>query len=73
MPIVIDDGHHKIQYTDMEKILLDLSNASETTIRSIEELLVLELAELRACGDTLRHDKLAVEIRKLEERLDDRE
>ena len=57
----------------MEKILLDLSNVSETTIRSIEELLVLELSDLRARGDDLRHDKLAIEIRKPEERLEDRE
>lgn len=50
----------------MKKLLLDLSMVSEETLRSVEELLLLELSDLHMAGEDKRHDALSAELRKLE-------
>ena len=53
----------------MKKLILDLSMVSDETLRVIEETLLLERQTLREMGEEARSDQLAVELRKLEDRL----
>jgi hypothetical protein len=51
----------------MKKINLDLSMISDETLRAIEETLLAELHDLRRRGNDAAHDRLMVELRKLED------
>ena len=54
----------------MKKLTLDLSMVDDETLRSVEEVLLIELETLREQGEDRRHDLLVVELKKLEDHFD---